>query len=74
MVLRNAGRREFVDRHGGFVVEGGDGGAPFAVTCTDDAEVSARELARYEQALCAAGYRVEFDPGDDQALRVWPVA
>ncbi|WP_371786474.1 hypothetical protein [Streptosporangium subroseum] len=38
-VLRKAGRREFSERDGGFVVEGGEGGAPFAITCADDADI-----------------------------------
>jgi hypothetical protein len=64
---------------GGFVVEGGQGGAPFALACADDADISAQELARYEEAryeeaLRAAGYRVGLDPDDDEALRVWPMA
>ncbi|MGV9778731.1 hypothetical protein [Streptosporangium sp. NPDC003464] len=70
-VLRKAGRREFGERHGGFVVEGGDDGAPFRVACADDAENSVRELLRYEADLLKAGYRVEPDPGDDQMLQVW---
>ncbi|WP_181448964.1 hypothetical protein [Nonomuraea aridisoli] len=48
--------------------------APFAIACAEDADISAQELGRYEEALRAAGYRVEFDPDDDQALRVWPIA
>ncbi|WP_156056133.1 hypothetical protein [Streptosporangium roseum] len=36
-VLRKAGSREFSERHGGFVVEGGQDGAPFAIACADDA-------------------------------------
>ncbi|MGW4412381.1 hypothetical protein ACWEJ6_50875 [Nonomuraea sp. NPDC004702] len=72
MVLRKAGRREFSERRDGFVVEGGEDGAPFLVACTDDAEVSMQELPRYEAALLKAGYRVEPDPGDDQVLRAWP--
>lgn len=67
-VLRKAGRREFSERHVGFVVEGGDGGAPFRVACADAAEMSARELTRYQVDLLKAGYRVEPDPDDDQAL------
>jgi hypothetical protein len=71
-VLRKSGQREFREGQGGFVVEGGNDGAPFVLACADDAEVAVRELARYEAALLKAGYRVEPDPGDDQALRVWP--
>jgi hypothetical protein len=70
-VLRKARRREFGERHGGFVVEGGGEGAPFLIACADDAEVCAQELARYEADLLKAGCRVEHDPGDDQVLRVW---
>jgi hypothetical protein len=69
---RKAGRQEFSDDHGGFAVEGGDGGDPFMVACADDAGASAVELPQYEAALRAAGYRVEPEPGDDQALRAWP--
>jgi hypothetical protein len=72
-VLRKAGSREFSERHGGFVVEGGGSGRPFAIACSDD-KVSAQELERYEEALHAVGYRVEVDPDDDQVLRVWPIA
>ncbi|MCG5219254.1 hypothetical protein [Streptosporangium sp. KLBMP 9127] len=43
-MLRKAGRREFSERHGGFVVEGSGDGKPFQVA--DDAEVSAQKLAR----------------------------
>ncbi|MEU5869161.1 hypothetical protein OIE67_20085 [Nonomuraea fuscirosea] len=43
-VLRKAGRREFSERHGGFVVEGGGDGRPFHVACADDGEASAQEL------------------------------
>ncbi|MBB5785252.1 hypothetical protein [Nonomuraea jabiensis] len=60
-MLRKAGRREFSERHDGFVVEAGGDGAPFLVACTDEAGGSAPELARY---------RVEPDPGDDQVLLV----
>ncbi|MFB9675714.1 hypothetical protein [Streptosporangium vulgare] len=73
-MLRQAGRSEFGERHGGFVVEGGQGGAPFLVACADDTGISAQEPARYEAALLVAGYRVELDPDDDQALRAWPIA
>ncbi|MER6581171.1 hypothetical protein [Nonomuraea sp. NPDC001023] len=34
----------------------------------DDAEASAQELARYSDDLRKAGYRVEPDADDDQAL------
>ncbi|GAA3141383.1 hypothetical protein GCM10010466_35470 [Planomonospora alba] len=70
-VLRTAERREFSQRHGGLVVEGCGDGRPFLLACADDAEASARELARYQDDLRAAGYRVEPDADDDQALRVW---
>ncbi|MFI6457032.1 hypothetical protein ACIBF6_36420 [Streptosporangium amethystogenes] len=46
-VLRQAGRREFSERHGRFVVEGGEDGAPFAISCADDADISPQELGRY---------------------------
>lgn len=69
-VLRKAGRREFSERHDGFVVEGGNDGAPFLVACTEDAEGSALELRRYRADLVKAGYRVEPDPDDDQVLVV----
>ncbi|GAA0826808.1 hypothetical protein ACFQVD_11485 [Streptosporangium amethystogenes subsp. fukuiense] len=71
-VLRKAGHREFSERHGGFVVEGGSGGRSFQVACADDAETSALELARYSDDLRTAGYRVEPDAGDDQVLLVSP--
>ncbi|MFF4624164.1 hypothetical protein [Nonomuraea jabiensis] len=74
-VLRTAGRREFGERQDGFVVEGGNDGAPFVIACTGNAEaagVAAAELARYEAALLTAGYRVELDPADDQVLQAWP--
>ncbi|MGV9386901.1 hypothetical protein ACWDRB_64740 [Nonomuraea sp. NPDC003707] len=70
-VLRKAGRREFSERHDGFVVEGGDDRAPFLVACTEEAGGSAPELTRYQVDLVKAGYRVEPDPGDDQVLLVW---
>ncbi|MEV5893808.1 hypothetical protein [Nonomuraea fuscirosea] len=69
-VLRKAGRREFGDRHGGFVVEGGGDGGPFQVACADGAETSASELARYCDDLRKAGYCIERDAGDDQVLLV----
>ncbi|MGN9847048.1 hypothetical protein ACTMTI_54090 [Nonomuraea sp. H19] len=69
-VLRQAGRREFSERHDGFVVEGGDGGAPFLVACTEEAEKSSPEVRRYQVDLVKAGYRVESDPDDDQVLLV----
>jgi hypothetical protein len=31
-----------------------------------------RELARYEEALRKAGYRLQRDPDDDQTLLAWP--
>ena len=68
-MLRKAGHREFSDRHGGFAVEDGDDGGPFAVACADDAGVSAGELPQYAAALRMAGYRVEPAPDDDQVLR-----
>ncbi|MDF2706437.1 MAG: hypothetical protein K0R62_2089 [Nonomuraea muscovyensis] len=71
-VLRKAGSREFSERHGGFVVEGGQDGAPFAIACADDADIAVRELARYEEALRKAGYRLQRDPDDDQTLLAWP--
>jgi hypothetical protein len=71
-VLRKAGYREFSDHHGGFAVEAGHDGGPFAVACADDAGVCAAELLRYAAALRTAGYRVEPVPDDDQALRAWP--
>ncbi|MEU7749841.1 hypothetical protein [Nonomuraea sp. NPDC049158] len=37
-MLRKAGRREFGERHDGFVVEGGDDAAPFLIACTEEAE------------------------------------
>ncbi|MBB5782025.1 hypothetical protein [Nonomuraea jabiensis] len=69
-VLRKAGRREFSERHDGFVVEGGGDGAPFLVACTEEARGSAPELMRYRVDLVKAGYRVEPDPDDDQVLLV----
>ncbi|MGN9845829.1 hypothetical protein ACTMTI_47680 [Nonomuraea sp. H19] len=60
-VLRKAGRREFSERHGRFVVEGAGDGRPFQVACADDAEASAQELARYSGDLRKPGYRVEPD-------------
>jgi hypothetical protein len=60
-----AGRREFSERSGGFVVEGGDGGSPFQVACADDADIAVRELTRHQADLRKAGYRVELDPDDD---------
>ncbi|WP_182886005.1 hypothetical protein [Microbispora sp. H10885] len=70
-VLREAGRREFSERHGGFVVEGGGDGGPFQVACADDTAASAREeLARHSDDLRKAGYRVEPDADDDQVLLV----
>ncbi|MEU7838898.1 MULTISPECIES: hypothetical protein [unclassified Nonomuraea] len=42
-VLRKAERREFSERHDGFV-EGGDDGAPFLVACAVEAEVPRRSL------------------------------
>ncbi|MBB5967251.1 hypothetical protein [Planomonospora venezuelensis] len=63
-----AGRREFGQHHGGFVVEGGGDEKLFLLACADDAAVSARELARYCDDLRKAGYRVEPDADDDQAL------
>ncbi len=69
-VLRKAGRREFSERHGGFVVEGGGGGRPFQVACADDAEAPAQELAQYSDDLRKAGYRVEPDADDVQVLLV----
>ncbi|GAA2701208.1 hypothetical protein GCM10010412_098810 [Nonomuraea recticatena] len=61
-VLHTAGRREFSERHDGFVVEGGDDGAPFLVACTDEAKRSAPQLTRYQVDLVKAGYRGEPDP------------
>ncbi|MGI5156914.1 hypothetical protein [Microbispora sp. CA-102843] len=69
-MLRKAGRREFSERQGGFVVEGGGDGRPFQVACTDAAEVSAQEFAQYSDDLRKAGYRVEPDADDDQVLLV----
>ncbi|MEU0516311.1 hypothetical protein [Streptosporangium sp. NPDC006007] len=69
--LRKAGRREFGQGHGGFVVEGGGEGVPFLLACANDAEISVQELVQYEAVLIKAGYRIEPDPGDDQALQVW---
>ncbi|MBT2225104.1 hypothetical protein [Nonomuraea sp. NEAU-A123] len=70
-MLRKAGRREFSERHGGFVVEGGGDGRPFQVACADDAEASAQEeLSRYSDDLRKAEYRVEPDADDDQVLLV----
>ncbi|TMR89909.1 hypothetical protein EJK15_58200 [Nonomuraea basaltis] len=69
--LRKTGRREFSERHDGFVVDGGENGAPFLIAYTDDdAEVSAQELTRSQVDLGQAGYRVEPDPDDDQVLLV----
>ncbi|MET8160581.1 hypothetical protein ABZT47_29845 [Sphaerisporangium sp. NPDC005289] len=69
-VLRKAGCREFSERHGGFVVEGGGDGKPFQVPCADDAKASALELARCSDDLRKAGYRVVAEAGDDQVLLV----
>ncbi|WP_405149050.1 hypothetical protein OG589_13245 [Sphaerisporangium sp. NBC_01403] len=52
--LHKAGRREFGQGHGGFVVEGGGEGVPFLLACADDAEISVQELAQYEAALIKA--------------------
>ncbi|MFF4779041.1 hypothetical protein ACFY05_40080 [Microtetraspora fusca] len=71
-VLRKAGSRKFSERHGGFVVEGGQDGAPFAIACADDADIAVRELARYKEALRKVGYRLQRDPDDDQTLLAWP--
>ena len=65
-VLRKAGRREFSERHGEFVVEGGGYGRSFHVACADEPEASAQELARYTDDLSKAGCRVEPDADDDQ--------
>ncbi|MFE3449391.1 hypothetical protein ACFXJ8_10685 [Nonomuraea sp. NPDC059194] len=68
MTLRPSG--PCCERQDGFVVEGD--GAPFVIAYTGDAQACAGELARYEDALLTAGYRVELDPVDDQVLQVWP--
>lgn len=60
-VLRKAGSREFSEHHGGFVVEGGQNGVPFAIACADDADIAVRDLARHEEALRKAGYRSRSD-------------
>ncbi|MEV0345422.1 hypothetical protein AB0H88_06635 [Nonomuraea sp. NPDC050680] len=62
MVLHKAGRREFSERHDGFVVEGGDDAAPFLNACTEEAEGSAPELTRYRVDLVKARLGVEPDP------------
>ena len=58
----------------GFVVEGGEEGEPFLVGCTvsNDAR-AARQMAVYEDALSAAGYRVVPFPADERGLQVWTV-
>ncbi|GAA2702961.1 hypothetical protein [Nonomuraea recticatena] len=71
-VLRKAGLREFSERHGGFLVEGGYDGGPFLVAFADDSEPAVRELAQCEAALLRAGYRVALEPSDAHALRAWP--
>jgi hypothetical protein len=66
-VLRGAGCREFSESHGGFAVEGGHDGEPFAVACADD-DAHVGDLARYRPALEAAGYQVSDDPFRDDGL------
>ncbi|MFC7715863.1 hypothetical protein [Nonomuraea recticatena] len=71
-VLRKAGLREFSDRHGGFLVEGGYDDAPFLIRCVDWPEDAEQQLAHYEAALLKAGYRIKCGHGDGQALQAWP--
>ncbi|WP_331733150.1 hypothetical protein OG948_60290 (plasmid) [Embleya sp. NBC_00888] len=70
-VLRRARCREFSDRRGGFVVEGGADGGPFALACASESLPGRGEVARYAAALRAAGYHVEPDADDDASLSVW---
>ncbi|GAA4229030.1 hypothetical protein FHR32_007934 [Streptosporangium album] len=68
-MLRKAGRKEF-GVGGGFAVESGGGVNPFLVACAGDPEQAAAELPQYEAALRKAGFRVELEPDDDQALQM----
>lgn len=70
-VLRWARCREFSDRRGGFVVEGGEDDGPFAVACASESLAGRGEVERYALALGAAGYHVEPDEEDDASLVVW---
>jgi hypothetical protein len=63
--LRKARRREWSERHGGFVVEGGENEAPFMVACAaepDELDLAA-EVEAYTQVRTAAGMRVAPDSG-----------
>ncbi|WP_439681710.1 hypothetical protein [Embleya sp. MST-111070] len=70
-VLRWARCREFSDRRGGFVVEGGEDDGPFALACASESLAGRGEVGRYAVALRAAGYHVEPDEEDDASLLVW---
>jgi hypothetical protein len=71
ITLRDAGHREFSDRRGGFVVEGGGSGAPFLVACTfmNDA-AAAKETISYIRTLNGAAFQVRTDPDDERILEV----
>ena len=73
-ILRDAGCPEFGRMRDGFVVEGGEEGEPFLVACTVSHDArAARQMAIYEDALSAAGYRVVPFPADERGLQIWTV-
>jgi hypothetical protein len=73
--LRDGGHREWDVGHSspGFAVEGaGLGpGEEFLVASAADGPMNSADVRGYEATLRTAGYRVDHDPDDDGALRVW---
>jgi hypothetical protein len=71
IILRDAGHKEYSERHDGFVVEGGDSGEPFLVACTgiDEAWIGRKTVA-YIRSLKLAGFEVKQDPDDSGILQV----
>ncbi len=75
-MLRDAGHQEW-DVVGlaspGFVVEGAGlaQGEEFLVASTSNGPANSVEVRGYEATLRSAGYRVDHDPDDEGALRVW---
>ncbi|WP_282090224.1 hypothetical protein [Streptomyces tendae] len=71
-VLRKANHKEFGQKDGRFVVEGGGDGKPFSLACTIGDQAAALEEVRlYREALAAVGFRAEQDLEDDKTLDVW---